>query len=86
MSGGGGRTFKGRMGQSVAVDSRASEKDIEELNKDLGKLANDSADARKCKQEMKERINSIEKEIPQLQHILKKAKNNYDVCIIFCYT
>lgn len=79
MSGGGGRKMQGRMGASIAVDSDLSEKDIEKLTAELESLSNDALETRKCKQELKESIANIEKEIAKLQHSMKKAKSTCEV-------
>lgn len=79
MSGGGGRVLKGRMGQSVTEDSTISEKDIEQLTCDLDNLIQEMASTKKLRLELKETISRLEKEIPKVQHSLKKMKSNHDV-------
>ncbi|GBM50318.1 Structural maintenance of chromosomes protein 4 [Araneus ventricosus] len=77
MSGGGGRCFKGRMGQSVS-DNSFSQKEIDKLAEDTENLTNELAEVKNSKLKLKEVIEVGNKELAALQHSVKKSKLNYE--------
>ncbi|CAL1275385.1 unnamed protein product [Larinioides sclopetarius] len=77
MSGGGGRCFKGRMGQSVS-DNSLSQNEIDKLAEDTENLTNELADVKNSKLKLKEVIEVGNKELATLQHSVKKSKLNYN--------
>lgn len=82
MSGGGGKAFKGRMGQSVS-DNSLSQKEVDKLSEDIENLVNELAEIKNSKLKLKEIIEMSNKELATLQHSMKKSKLNYEVSI-FC--
>ncbi|GFS58401.1 structural maintenance of chromosomes protein 4 [Trichonephila clavipes] len=77
MSGGGGRCFKGRMGQTV-MDNSFSQKEIDMLTEEIENFNNELIETKKSKTELKNIIENSNKELSTLQHSLKKSKLNYE--------
>ncbi|XP_055950961.1 structural maintenance of chromosomes protein 4-like [Argiope bruennichi] len=75
--GGGGRCFKGRMGQSVS-DNSFSQEEIDKLAEDTENLANELAELKHSKLKLKEMNEVNKKELASLQHSVKMYKHNYE--------
>ncbi|GIZ00641.1 structural maintenance of chromosomes protein 4 [Caerostris extrusa] len=75
MSGGGGKAFKGRMGQSV-MENSFSQKEIDKLTEEVEIVSNELTEIKKSKLELKENIEAGNKELSTLQHSVKKSKLN----------